>query len=417
MRRAEPRYCEDVTAVDLPAQQHGEPIAVPVEIDMAYVQRVLLELLRIPSPTGRTDHVQQYVGEELSRLGMQVVMNRRGAINAVLPGSRDGVDRAVVVHTDTIGCIVKRLKDNGRLEVRSLGTHSARFAEGARVRIFTDDLETVYSGTVLPLKASGHKYDTQVDTQGVSWEQVEVRVDEKVHDDAGLRALGIDVGDFVALLSEPDITPTGYVNARHLDDKAGVAAALGAFKAVLEAGRIPPVNAHLLVTCTEEVGHGASAGIDSNVAEIVSLDTAVVAPGQQSREDAVTVGMGDGVGPFDYHLTRYLTGLARANGLPHTRDVFDFYRSDLAAALEAGADTRVALLGFGVDATHGYERTHLDGLNALAQLVALYIQSDLVFPEWDASAEGQLADFPSLAVQPADEEGPREGPIGDVWDD
>jgi peptidase M42 family hydrolase len=415
MRRSIRRYCEPVTALaDASHEQHIAPSAVP-EIDMAYVQRILLELLRIPSPTGRTDHVQQYMGEELSRLGMKVVMNRRGAINAVLPGSRDGVDRCVVVHTDTIGCMVKRLKENGRLEVRSVGTHSARFAEGARVRIFTDDLETVYSGTVLPLKASGHKYDSQVDTQGVSWEQVEVRVDERVADEAGLRALGIDVGDFVALLSEPDITPSGYVNARHLDDKAGVAAALGAFKAVLEAGIVPPVNAHLLVTCTEEVGHGASAGIDNNVAEIVSLDTAVVAPGQQSSEDAVTVGMGDGVGPFDYHLTRYLTGLARANDLPYRRDVFDFYRSDLAAALEAGADTRTALLGFGVDATHGYERTHLDGLHALAKLVALYIQSDLVFPEWDSSAEGELADFPSLAVQPADEEGPREGPIGDDW--
>jgi peptidase M42 family hydrolase len=382
-------------------------------IDMDYVQVVLQELLDIPSPTGRTDHVMQYVGERLDALGLPFVVTRRGAIMATLDGARnDGADRAVVVHTDTIGCMVKRLKENGRLEVKPVGTHSARFSEGAHVRVFTDDLESVITGQILPLKASGHRYNDAVDVQGVGWELVEVRVDEPITDIDGLRALGIDVGDFVALLSNPHLTPGGYLKARHLDDKAGVAAVLGAFKAVLDAGVPIPVSAHLLFTCTEEVGHGASHGLDPDVAEIVSIDAAVVAPGQQSREDAATIAMGDGVGPFDYHLTRKLASLATEYGVDAVRDVFDHYRSDVAAAVEAGAHARVALLGFGVDATHGHERTHLVGLEHLAQLVSLYLQSDLVFPEWDAEPEGELADFPSLAVQPAHEEGPQEGPIG-----
>lgn len=380
---------------------------------MDYVQVVLQELLDIPSPTGRTDHVMQYVGERLDALGLPFVVTRRGAIMATLDGARnDGADRAVVVHTDTIGCMVKRLKENGRLEVKPVGTHSARFSEGAHVRVFTDDLESVITGQILPLKASGHRYNDAVDVQGVGWELVEVRVDEPISDIDGLRALGIDVGDFVALLSNPHLTPGGYLKARHLDDKAGVAAVLGAFKAVLDAGVPIPVSAHLLFTCTEEVGHGASHGLDPDVAEIVSIDAAVVAPGQQSREDAATIAMGDGVGPFDYHLTRKLASLATEYGVDAVRDVFDHYRSDVAAAVEAGAHARVALLGFGVDATHGHERTHLVGLEHLAQLVSLYLQSDLVFPEWDAEPEGELADFPSLAVQPAHEEGPQEGPIG-----
>lgn len=380
---------------------------------MDYVQVVLQELLDIPSPTGRTDHVMQYVGERLDALGLPFVVTRRGAIMATLDGARnDGADRAVVVHTDTIGCMVKRLKENGRLEVKPVGTHSARFSEGAHVRVFTDDLESVITGQILPLKASGHRYNDAVDVQGVGWELVEVRVDEPITDIDGLRALGIDVGDFVALLSNPHLTPGGYLKARHLDDKAGVAAVLGAFKAVLDAGVPIPVSAHLLFTCTEEVGHGASHGLDPDVAEIVSIDAAVVAPGQQSREDAATIAMGDGVGPFDYHLTRKLASLATEYGVDAVRDVFDHYRSDVAAAVEAGAHARVALLGFGVDATHGHERTHLVGLEHLAQLVSLYLQSDLVFPEWDAEPEGELADFPSLAVQPAHEEGPQEGPIG-----
>lgn len=385
----------------------------PLPLDLDYLRQVLLELLEIPSPSGRTDHVQQYVGERLAALGIPSTVTRRGALSACLTGPRStGADRAIVVHTDTIGGMVKRLKENGRLELKPIGTHSARFAEGAHVRIFTDDLERVVTGQVLPLKASGHRYNDDVDLQGVGWQQVEVRVDEPVEDIADLRALGIDAGDFVAFLPSPTITPTDFVKSRHLDDKAGVAAVLTAFKAMVDADVRPAVTAHLLVTCTEEIGHGASHGLDPDVAEIVSVDAAVVAPGQQSREDAITVAMGDGIGPFDYHLTRKLAGLAAPHGLELVRDVFDYYRSDVAAAVEAGAHARVALLGFGVDATHGHERTHLDGLRHLAQLLCLYLQSDLVFPEWDAEPEGDLADFPSLAVQPAFEDGPREGPIG-----
>ena len=384
-----------------------------LRIDREYLEQVLLELLEIPSPSGRTDHVQQYVGERLQQLGLTFQINRRGAILATLDGDRDDVDRTVVVHTDTIGCMVRAVKPNGRLALKPIGTHSARFAEGAQVRIFTDDLDAVITGTVLPLKASGHRYDDQVDTQGVGWEHVEVRIDERVRDAADVRALGIDVGDFVALLSAPVVTPTGFVKARHLDDKAGVAASLAALKALTEEDVHLRVNAHLLVTCTEEVGHGASHGVDPHMAEIVSVDTAVVAPDQQSREDAVCVGMADGVGPFDYHLSRRLLALATDYDIPCVRDVFEYYRSDLAAALESGADSRVALLAFGVDATHGHERTHIDGLVHLAELLVVYLQTDLVFPEWDAGTRaGDLEAFPSLAVQPALEDGPRDGPIG-----
>ena len=144
-----------------------EPAPLPLDLD--YLRQVLLELLEIPSPSGRTDHVTQYVGERLSALGIPFSVTRRGAVSASLAGPRDtGADRAVVVHTDTIGGMVKRLKENGRLELKPIGTHSARFAEGAHVRIFTDDLERVVTGQVLPLKASGHRYNDDVDLQGVS---------------------------------------------------------------------------------------------------------------------------------------------------------------------------------------------------------------------------------------------------------
>ncbi len=381
-------------------------------VDREYLAEVLVDLLEIPSPSGRTDHVTQYVGERLASLDVPFTLTRRGAIQAKLEGVSDDAARCIVAHTDTIGCIVTGLKENGRLAVRPIGTHSARFSEGAPVRVFTDDLTAVITGTVLPLKASGHRWNDEVDTQGVGWEHVEVRLDERVASIADLRALGIDVGDFVALLSQPAISQSGFIKARHLDDKAGVAAMLAAVKRVREGDVTLPVAVQLLITCTEEIGHGASYGVDDRVAEVVALDTAVVAPGQQSREDAVCVVMGDGVGPFDYHLTRKLTTLAADHGVDFVRDVFEFYRSDLSAAIESGADVRTALLAFGVDATHGHERTHIDGLVQLAELLTVYLQSDLVFPDWDAGDGGELEDFPSLAVQPALEDGPRDGPIG-----
>ncbi len=384
-----------------------EPV-VPrlLEIDMDYVQSVLLHLLRIPSPTGRTDEVVQYVGELIRELGMDLVVTRRGLLNATLPGRRSGADRAVVVHADTIGCMVTRLKDSGRLEVTQLGTHSARFAEGAHITLFTDTPGLHYSGTILPLKSSGHQYGDEVDTQGVGWPIVEVRLDEPVHDEPGLRALGVQVGDFVALDANPQITTNGFVKSRHLDDKAGIAAVLGAFKALLDHDVVPLIGAHLLVTIAEEVGHGATHGLDPDVAEMVAVDNAVVAPGQQSREDRVNIAMLDSSGPFDYHFSRKLLDLCQDHAIPHTRDTFRHYRSDAASAVEAGLEMRTALVGFGVDSSHGHERTHLDSLRAVAQLLTVYLQTDLTFPEWDRDERGPLEGFPSRSVQPTPLEPP-----------
>ena len=381
-----------------------------VPIDMAYVQDVLVRMMRTPSPTGRTDQIMQLIGEQLTELGLHFDLTRRGVIVAEYPGESGpaGPDRTIVVHGDTIGCMVRQLKENGRLAIVPVGTHSARFAEGARVTIFVDDLEQgFYTGTVLPLLASGHRYGDEVDTQGVSWEQIEVRVDEDVQNAADLADLGIHVGDFVALDATPEITASGYVKGRHLDDKAGVAAALGAFKALRDHDMSIPVNAHLLITISEEVGLGATHGVDEQVAELVSIDVAIVAPGQASTEHTVNIAMQDSSGPFDYHLARRLASLAEEHGIDHHRDVYGFYRSDTASALQAGAQTRAALIGFGIDASHGHERTHLDGIRRTAELVAVYLQTELTFPYWDASANGGLRDFPSRSVQPADEQLPR----------
>lgn len=346
---------------------------------MGYVADVLVRLLEIPSVSGRTDDIMRMLGSEIAGLGMPTQLTRRGSLIADLAGEQDTPDRAIVVHADTIGCMVKELKTNGRLRVVPVGTFSARFAEGARVHIFTDDPEVIYTGTILPLMASGHTYGDEIDRQLIGWAHVEVRVDESVSNAEDLEALSIRIGDFVSLDAVPEITPGGYVKARHLDDKAGVAAALGAFKAVIDGGVELPVSAHLLITILEEVGQGASHGLHADVAELVSIDNAVIAPGQASRETDVNVAMSDSTGPFDFHLTRRLLLLASEAGIPAQRDIYNFYRSDVASAIESGAEMRAALVGFGVDASHGHERTHLEGIRHVAELITVYLQTALTF--------------------------------------
>lgn len=371
---------------------------------MDHLVEVMLQLLSTPSPSGRTDQIIQHIGDRLTDAGLAPRLTRRGALRVTLGDDAGaGGARTVLAHADTIGAMVSRIKENGRLEVVPVGSHSARFAEGARVTVFTDDLEATYSGTVMPLKASGHRYGDEVDTQGVGWDHVELRLDENVAGPRDVRALGIEVGDHVAFDAQAVVTQSGYVVSRHLDDKAGLAALLTAAHDLARDPEALPAPLHILVTISEEVGHGASHGVDATVAEMVSIDNAVVAPDQASCEHCVTVAMQDLHGPFDYHLSRHLLSLCEGLGVEHRRDVFRFYRSDVAAAVESGSQSRAALIGAGIDGSHGYERTHLDALVGLVRLIRAYAHSPLVFSDWDPQPEGPLEAFPSTSVQPAPE--------------
>ncbi|MFA9477244.1 osmoprotectant NAGGN system M42 family peptidase [Phycisphaerales bacterium AB-hyl4] len=365
-------------------------------VDRGYLISTLLKLLAIPSPSGYTDSVVHFVGEELQRLGVDFELTRRGAIRATVPGRKRKPNRAVVAHLDTLGAMVKHVKPDGRVSVVPIGTWSSRFAEGARVTIFTD--EGNHRGTILPNKASGHVYDKEIDTQPVAWDNVEIRLDEHVSRAVDVAEIGIGVGDFVAIDPQPEVTDNGFIVSRHLDNKAGVACLLTASKAILEAGIELPIDCHLLFTIFEEVGSGASAVLHRDVAEMVSIDNATPAPNQSSTEHNVTIAMKDSSGPFDYHLTRKLLGLCRSHGIPHGRDVFKFYRCDAASAVEAGNDIRTALICFGVDASHGWERTHLDSLNALTDLISLYMQSPAAV-ERDRMELGPLKGFPDQPTE------------------
>ena len=375
-----------------------------LKMDTGYLLSTLKTLLNIPSPTGMTDLAVGFVCSELTKLEIPHELTRRGAIRANLPGERASPDRSVSTHLDTLGAIVKRIKPSGRLEIAPVGHWSARFAEGARVTVFMDEARKL-RGTILPLKASGHTYGDDVDALPVSWSNVEVRLDERIENAQDAMAVGVNVGDLIAIDSTPQFEGNGFINARHLDDKAGVAAVLTAAKAIRENGVSVPLNCHLLFTISEEVGVGASHILHGEVAEMLSVDNGTIAPEQNTSEYGVTVAMQDSSGPFDWHLTRSLLHLCQRFNIEHSRDVFNHYRSDAASAMEAGNDMRAALVCFALDASHGYERTHIDSLIALSRLVNVYMQSPRLF-ERDEDALGPIGDLPASEYDRIDEPEP-----------
>lgn len=372
-----------------------------LQIDETYLMAQLKALLAIDSPTGYTDQVVRHCTRELARLGLTPELTRRGAIRAVRQGDRPKGARAIVAHLDTLGAQVKLVKDNGRLELVPVGHWSARFAEGARVTIYSE--RGSFRGTVLPLKASGHTFNDEVDTLPVGWSFVELRIDAVTHSKAQTRALGIDVGDIVAFDPNLEILDNGFINARHLDDKAGVAITLAAIEALKREGVKTPVDVHFLFSIAEEVGVGAAAIVTPEIAAMVTIDNGTTAPGQNSAEFGVTVAMADQTGPFDYHLTRKLVELCRENEIPFQKDVFRYYRSDSASAIEAGHDVRTALLAFGIDASHGYERIHVHALTSVARLAALYAASPLEIPRDVEEVVPGLKGFPKQPMTQADQ--------------
>lgn len=341
-------------------------------IDQDYLLARLLDLVKTPSPVGMTERAVALVDRWLRELGYAPKYTRRGVLYIEVG---DGTPRrALAAHLDTLGAMVTELKPNGRLALRNTGTWAARFAEGARVTIFSDAGE--HRGTILPLKASGHRFNTDVDTQPADWDNLEIRVDAVLPGHDALVAAGFNVGDMVAIDAQPEVID-GFIVSRHLDDKAGCATLLAVLKAIAEGTVEVAVPFQAMFTIAEEIGIGGTHGFGSEVEELLAIDNAVTAPNQNSRDDAVTIAMRDRQGPFDARMTRHMLDICASEGIAHVRDTFRHYRSDSAAAVEAGWDIRVGLVCFSLDSSHGWERTHMASLVALGQLIAAYIASPL----------------------------------------
>jgi peptidase M42 family hydrolase len=370
-------------------------------IDLDYLSGFLKRLLATPSPTSYTDNVVRDCCAELDRLGVPYEVTRRGAIRACLTGMTRRPARAFAAHVDTLGAQVKRIKENGRLEIVPIGHWNARLAEGARCTILTE--HGGYTGTILPLKASGHTFNEEIDTQPSGWAYVEVRVDARSSTASEASKLGIEIGDIIAIDPQSEFLDNGFICSRHLDDKAGVAVMLAALHALAPVKEQLPVDLYFLFTIEEEVGIGASTILTDDIASLIAIDNGTSAPGQNSAEFGVTISMADQNGPFDFHLTRKLVDLCVENEIFYQKDVFRHYRSDVASAVEAGFDVRTALICFGVDGSHGWERIHIHALRSLAELITAYALSSIAIRR-DAMLVGPLTGFPRQPITQAEQE-------------
>jgi putative aminopeptidase FrvX len=340
-------------------------------VNREFLRTILVELLNTPSPTGYTHRALSVVEEVLKAFqGVQCAYTYKGALVATWHSGQSAPPRALTAHVDTLGALVKEIKTNGRLKLSKIGGYSWNTVEGEGCTVFTSSGDAI-RGTVLLTKASYHIFSTQINETKREDDTMEVRLDAPTTCAEETRALGIEVGDFVAYDPRVEVI-NGFVRSRHLDDKAGVACMLAAMRALQDASLQPSRTTYFHFSNYEEVGHGASSGIPSDVTELLVVDMAAVGEGQASDEFHASLCVKDSGGPYHYGMSQRMRELAEENGIPYKLDVYPHYGSDGEAYWRAGGDVRVALIGPGVDASHSYERTHLEALEATTRWILAY---------------------------------------------
>ncbi|MBN1582752.1 MAG: M42 family metallopeptidase [Anaerolineae bacterium] len=345
-------------------------------IDMNYLVDNLVQLVRTPSPTGNTGAAVALMENAFGELGLATERTNKGALVVTMPGRSNARPRALSGHVDTLGAMVKEIKDSGRFKLTPLGGYLWQTVEGEYCEIETANGVT-YTGTVLAHKTAVHTYSrAELAESKHTNDDIEVRLDAKTTTKAETLQLGIQIGDFVSFDPRAVVTETGFVKSRHLDDKAGVAIMLAAAKALLDANLKPAQTTTFYISPYEEVGHGAASGIPEPVRELLVVDMGALGDGQNSDEYTVSICAKDSSGPYDLGMRRKLVVLCQDHDIPYKVDIYPFYGSDGSAALRAGANLVVGLIGPGVDASHAFERTHKESLLHTARLAAAYLLAE-----------------------------------------
>ncbi len=345
------------------------------EINAEYLTEFLVRLLNTPSPTGRAEPAIQMVEEELKGFKhLSLERTRKGALVATWSVESELPPVALTAHVDTLGAMVKAIKSNGRLQITRIGGLLLNAVETEGCRVFTSQGEEV-RGSLLSEAASVHVFGAQAGEMKRDEEHMEIRLDAVTQSAAETEALGIRVGDYVAFDPRVEVT-NGFIRSRHLDDKACAAALVAAIRALEEAGKQPERTTVFHFSNYEEVGHGAAAGIPPEVEELVAVDMAAVGPGQSSDEFHATICLKDSGGPYHHGLSQKLRFLAERQSLEYRTDIYPFYGSDGEAFWRAGGDVAVALIGPGIDASHNYERTHIEALTGTCRWILAYLLSE-----------------------------------------
>lgn len=328
-------------------------------------------LLEIDSPSGFTLHAADYVEAFAGSLGYTVTRNNKGNVTVDVPGREGGAAVGLCAHIDTLGLMVRSITADGMLMITRIGGPILPTLDGEYCKIYTRESK-VYTGTVLSLSPAAHVFD-DASSRARDEQNIAVRIDEVVKNKEDVEALGIRAGDFVCFDPKTTVTPSGFLKSRFIDDKGQAACMLTLLKLMHDSGESPRLPAKFIFSVHEEVGHGG-ATIPVDLCELLIVDMGCVGLDLTCTEYQVSICAKDGNGPYDYCLTTRLVELCKQGGVDYAVDIYPHYGSDAGVAWHAGHDVRAALIGPGVHASHGMERTHWEGLKNTIKLMALYLE-------------------------------------------
>lgn len=338
--------------------------------DLDFILQQARDLLAIDSPTGFTRRAVDHVMNIYSQMGYAPVITKKGGVFIDLGGKDESNAILLTAHMDTLGAMVQTLKDNGRLKVTPLGGLPATNIEGENCRVYTRSGK-IYDGTFQLINASLHVNDDFREAKR-DFDTMEVVLDENVSDKEGLEQLGLMTGDIVCFDPRTRITPSGYIKSRFLDDKLSVAILMGYARHLQKEDIIPERRVYQQLSVFEEVGHGG-ANLPADVSEVLAVDMGCVGDGLSCTERQVSICVKDSDGPYNYDVVSQLIETARQHQIDFAADVYPHYGSDADAALSSGYDIRHGLIGSGVYASHGYERSHIEGVRNTYELLKAYL--------------------------------------------
>ena len=336
-----------------------------------YAWEMTSQLLAIDSPSGFTDNAAQWVKDAFSALGYSASITAKGGVLVDLGGENTSDGLLLAAHADTLGAMVAEVKGNGRLRVTPLGGMSANNGESENVRVYTRTGK-VLEGTLQLCNASVH-VNGDYSTAKRTFDTTEIVLDEAVSNAEDVKKLGIEVGDIVCFDPRTRRTESGYLKSRFLDDKLSVGILLGFAKYLADSKISLSRRTWVHITVYEEVGHGGSGSVPEGVTEAISVDMGCVGSGLNCTERQVSICAKDSGGPYSYQVVGKLIDAAKATGADYAVDVYPFYGSDVEATLRAGFDIRHGLIGAGVYASHGYERSHIDGVYNTLKVLCGYL--------------------------------------------
>ncbi len=338
-----------------------------------YLYKITKELLAIDSPSGFCKKAVDFAQGEATSLGYRTAKNAKGNLLIYVDGKSSEKTIGITGHVDTLGLMVRSIGEDGSIAITNIGGLLMPTVDGEYCRIYTRD-NRVYTGTILSKSPAAHVYKDAKDRDR-ECDTMYVRLDEVVKSKKDVQSLGINNGDYIAVETKTVITESGFIKSRFLDDKQSVACMFTALKEMKDKNIIPAYDLIFILSTYEEVGHGAS-NLPSEITEMLSVDMGCIGLDLTCTEYDVSICAKDTSGPYDYEMTNKLITLAKANDIPYAVDIYPFYGSDVSAALRAGNDIRGALIGPGVHASHGMERTHVQAIEGTVNLILAYVQAE-----------------------------------------